>query len=317
MSHIEIKKVKDKEYATFVKKISIMGKNFRISEHIGKNVPTLNKREYIKRNLDRLSEKEFDLKRPFLEELDITYSDSLLNDVELLSIKIDNLLEAKDNKEAVLIDFAKEFIFNSNNIEGSRIPAEEVKKIIETGDSKYQNANEVREVYNSIDAIEYIRSGFKFNISSIKRLYYILTKDLLMQNGLPYPRGFKSERNVVNNIETVPPEMVNPKLTELIEYYKENKKIEHPLKVALYFHLKYEEIHPFLDGNGRTGRMIMNKILMSNGYFPIIIYSTNSTAYYNSITKGLMGRNKKTYYHFMLEQAKKTYSQFYSIIQDH
>jgi len=168
-----------------------------------------------------------------------------------------------------------------------------------------------------IDAIEYIRSGFKFNISSIKRLYYILTKDLLMQNGLPYPRGFKSERNVVNNIETVPPEMVNPKLTELIEYYKENKKIEHPLKVALYFHLKYEEIHPFLDGNGRTGRMIMNKILMSNGYFPIIIYSTNSTAYYNSITKGLMGRNKKTYYHFMLEQAKKTYSQFYSIIQDH
>ncbi len=317
MSHIEIKKVKDKEYATFVKKISIMGKSYRISEHIGKNVPTLNKREYLKRNLDRLSDKEFDLKRPFLGELDITYSDDLLHDVELLSIKIDNLLEAKDNNEAVLIDFAKEFIFNSNNIEGSRIPAEEVKRIIETGDSKYQNANEVREVYNSIDAIEYIRSGFKFNIPSIKRLYYILTKDLLMQNGLPYPRGFKTERNVVNNMETVRPEMVIPKLTELIEYYKKNKKIEHPLKIALYFHLKYEEIHPFLDGNGRTGRMIMNKILMSNGYFPIIIYSTNSTAYYNSITKGLMGRNKKTYYHFMLEQAKKTYGQFYTFIQDH
>ena len=317
MSHIEIKRVKNEEYASFVKKISIMGKSYRISEYIGKNVRTLNKKDYLRRNLDRLSKKEYDLRKPILEELDITYSDSLLHDVELLSIKIDNLLEAKENKEAIMIDFAKEFIFNSNNIEGSRIPAEEVKKIIETGNSKYQNANEVREVYNSIDAMEYIQNGFKFNIPSIKRLYYILTKKLLMQNGQPYPKGFKTERNVVNNMETTPPELVIPQLSELIEYYKNNKKKEHPLKLALYFHLKYEEIHPFLDGNGRTGRMIMNKILMSNGYFPIIIYSSNSTAYFNSINKGLMGRNKKTYYHFMLEQAKKTYGQFYSIIQDY
>ena len=252
-----------------------------------------------------------------MEDLDITYGEGLPFDVELLSIKIDNLLEAKESKEAVLIDFAKEFIFNSNNIEGSRIPAEEVKKIIEAGDTRYQNANEVKEVFNSIEAIDFLRSGFKFNIPSIKRLYYILTKDLLMQNGVPYPRGFKTERNVVNNMETVPPDMVVPKISELLEYYKENKKKEHPLKLALYFHLKYEEIHPFQDGNGRTGRMIMNKILMSNGYFPLIVYSDNSTAYYNAIAKGLSRRNKKGYYQFMLEQAKRTYGQFYNIIQDY
>ena len=317
MSHIEIKKVKDEEYASFVKKKRIMGRTYRISEHIGKNVPTINKRDYLIRNLDRLSEKEFTLRRPLLEDLDIAYSDRLLFDVELLSIKIDNLLGAKENKETVLVEFAKEFIFNSNSIEGSRIPAEEVKKIFETGDSRYQNANEVKEVFNSINAMEYIRSGYKFNIPSIKRLYYVLTKDLLMQNGMPYPRGFKNERNVVNNMETVPPEMVIPKLSELLEFYKENKKKEHPLKISLYFHRKYEEIHPFLDGNGRTGRMIMNKILMSNGYFPIIIYSDNSTAYYNAITKGLGRNNKRAYYQFMLEQAKKTYEQFYTIIQEY
>ena len=317
MSHIEVKKVKNEEYASFVKKKRIMGKTYRISEHIGKNVLTINKREYLKRNLDRLSQKEFALRRPLLEDLDITYSEGLLYDVELLSIKIDNLLEAKESKEAVLIDFAKEFIFNSNNIEGSRIPAEEVKKIIEAGDTRYQNANEVKEVFNSIDAIDYIRSGFKFNIPSIKRLYYILTKDLLMQNGVPYPRGFKTESNVVNNMETAPPDMVIPKISELLEYYKENKKKEHPLKIALYFHLKYEEIHPFQDGNGRTGRMIMNKILISNGYFPIVVYSDNSTAYFNAITKGLSRRNKRAYYQFMLEQAKKTYTQFYSVIEEY
>jgi Fic family protein len=315
MSHIEIKKVKDEEYASFVKKKRIMGRTYRISEHIGKNVPTINKRDYLLRNLDHISDKEFALRKPLIEDLDISYSDKLLFDVELLSIKMDNLLEAKESQETVLVEFAKEFIFNSNNIEGSQIPAEEVKKIIETGNSRYKNANEVKEVFNSINAMEYIRTGFKFNIPSIKRLYYVITKDLLMQNGMPYLRGFKTERNVVNNMETVPPELVVSKLSELLEYYKENNKKEHPLKIALYFHLKYEEIHPFMDGNGRTGRMIMNKILMSNGYFPIIIYSNNSTAYYNAIAKGLTRKNKRAYFQFMLEQARKTYTQFYTIIQ--
>jgi len=317
MSHIGVKKVKEEEYASFVKKISLMGNNFRISEHIGKNVPTLNKKEYLKRNLDTLSEKEFELRKPLLEELDLTYNDKLPLDVERLSIRIDNLLEAKDNRESVLIEFAKEFIFNSNNIEGSRIPAEIVKRIIETGDSKYDNANEVKEVFNSIDAMDYIQKGFKFNIPSIKRLYYILTKNLVMQNALPYPRGFKTEPNVVNNMETTPPEMVIPQLTDLLEYYRENKKKEHPLKIAMDFHLRYEQIHPFQDGNGRTGRMIMNRILMANGYFPIIIYTDNSKAYFNSIAKVSRGKTIKTYYQFMLKQARKTYKDFYRIIDNY
>jgi len=317
MSHIEVRKVKDTEYASFVKKFRLFGKDFRISEHIGKNVPTINKRDYLVRNLDRLSEKEFAIRRPLLEDLGITYSEGLLFDVERLSIWMGNLLEAKGNEDVVLVDFAKEFIFNSNNIEGSRIPAEEVKRIMETGDSRYENANEVREVYNSIDALEYLRRGFKFNIASIKRLYYVLTKDLLMQNGMPYPRGFKTEANVVGNMETVPPEQVVQELTDLIGSYKENRKKVHPLKLAMDFHLRYEGIHPFLDGNGRTGRMIMNRVLMSNGYFPIIVHSENSTSYYNAIAKGLTERDRRKYYTFMLEQAQKTYTRFYEVIREH
>jgi len=315
MSHIEVKKVNGEEYASFVKKIRIMGKSLRISEHIGKNVPTLNTRDYILRNLDSLSKKEFELRRPFVEHLDMTYSNTLIFDVERLSVRINNLLEAKDNRGVVLIEFAKEFIFNSNNIEGSRIPAQEVKRIIETGDTRYQNANEVKEVYNSIGAMKYIQQGFKFNIPCIKRLYYILTKDLLMSNGLPYPKGFKTVGNIVNNMETTPPESVIPELTELLKYYKTNKKKIHPLKFALDFHLKYEKIHPFQDGNGRTGRMIMNKILISNGYFPVVIHTKNSRTYYNSIFKASQCKYMKTYYQFMLKQALQTYQYFFRIIE--
>ncbi len=55
----------------------------------------------------------------------------------------------------------------------------------------------------------------------------------------------------------------------------------------------------------------MNKILMDRGYFPIIVYTKNSQAYFNAITRGLERQTKKNYYQFMLEQSKKTYNDFY------
>ena len=233
------------------------------------------------------------------------------------SIQIDNFFEIKEIKEQILIEFAKEFIFNSNNIEGSKIPAKEVKKIIEKGISKYKNRNEIKEVFNSIDALNYVQKGFKFNIASVKRLYYILTKDLTMSNGEPYPKGFKKVKNIVNNQLTIPPDQVEWALEDLLNKYKEKKKKKYPFKLAFDFHLRYEYIHPFIDGNGRTGRLIMNKILMDNGYFPIIIYADNSKAYFNAIVKGHERQTKKSYYQFMLEQTKKTYQQFHKIIEDY
>ena len=314
MSHLEIKEIDGVEYAAFVKKFSIMGQGFRLHEHIGKNISSLDKRDYMRNNLETLTRKEFEMRKPLLEKLYIAHSKKVLFDTEMVSIKIGNLMEIKENMDAVLNEFAKEFIFNSNRIEGSRIPASEVKKIFETGSSIHGVANEVKEVYNSIEAMNYIQKGFKFNLASVKRLYYILTAGLVMQNGERYPKGFKKVPNVVGNMETVPPEQVEQRLADLLDHYKSNKYKIHPLELAFYFHLKFEHIHPFFDGNGRTGRMIMNKILMAHGYFPVIIYSSNSTGYFNAIARGL-GGNEKSYQQFMLEQTRKTYQQFSDVIQ--
>ncbi len=317
MSYIEIKKRNDTEYASFVKKFSLMGKNYRIREHIGKNISTVNEKEYLKNNFDSITGKELEIRKDLLKNIDIAHDENLLYDVELKSIQINNLLEIKGIKEQILNEFAEGFIFNSNNIEGSKIPAEEVKKIIEKGISKYKNRNEVKEVYNSIEAFQYIQDDFRFNISSIKRLYYILTNDLTMSNGGKYPKGFKKVVNVVNNQPTISPDQVERALSDLLEAYKKNKKTKYPFKLAFDFHLQYEYIHPFLDGNGRTGRLILNKILMQHGYFPMIVYKKNAKAYYNAIKKGLERQNKRSYYQFMLNQAKKTYSDFLVKIKEY
>ena len=135
-----------------------------------------------------------------------------------------------------------------------------------------------------------------------------------MENKLPYPRGFKKIDNVVGNSTTTSAEEVEWELNNLLKWYHENKKKMHPFLLAFEFHRRYEFIHPFLDGNGRTGRFIMNKILISNKYSPIIVYKDNKTSYFNALEKSKEGK-LKNYYQFMLEQANKTYDYLLEFIK--
>jgi len=294
-------------YLKFVKKNTFMGKSFLYKTHIGKDSASITKEKYLLDNLNEITEKELEFKIKFLEKIagKMTYSQYLIESVEKKSILIENLKEIKKYPEAIETDFAIKFIFNSNNIEGSKVPEHVVKKIIESGKLDYKNKNEAREALNSIDAFKYLKD-FNFNFASIKRLYYLLTDKLLMENQNPYPKGFKKTNIVVGNSATTSPKDVEDELSNLIKLYKENRKKIHPLLLAFDFHLRYEVIHPFRDGNGRTGRLILNKILMQNGYPPIIVYKENKSAYFNALEKARNG-NKKKYYQFMLEQMNRSY----------
>jgi Fic family protein len=128
---------------------------------------------------------------------------------------------------------------------------------------------------------------------------------LLQENGEKYPRWFKKIVNVVNNDITTSPEKVSEEINNLINWYKANKKLIFSLQLAFDFHLKYEQIHPFENGNGRTGRFIMNKILIQSGMLPMIVFTENKQSYFNAIAS-CKSWNKKKYYKFMLEQYKKT-----------
>jgi Fic family protein len=316
MSYIESKRVNEKVQTYFVKKISFMDKLSVIKKYLGIGSPRFSKEKYILDNLEELSLEELKFRVQFLKQAkkDLSYNNDLPEIVELKSIKINNLLEGKKCEKDVNTEFAKEFIFNSNNIEGSKIPPERVREIIDTGDTKYADRNEVKEVKNSILAFEYLQRSFKFNLTSIKRLYHILTKDLFMQGNIPYPKGFKKEEVIVGNSPTAPPEKVEKELIYLLKWYKANKNKIHPLILAFEFHKRYEFIHPFRDGNGRTGRLIMNKILMSAGYYPIIVYKENKLAYFNAFEQAI-DRRSKVYYQFMLEQQDKSYDYILKVLQ--
>lgn len=238
----------------------------------------------------------------------------LSNNIEVLKLLDKNNILLYTNwslsKQWFENSFPVEFIFNSNNIEGSKIPQEEVEKIIENKKYTYKIQNEIQEVKNSIKAWSFINEKFIFNEANIKKVYHILTKNLLQENGLVYPRWFKKVKIVVNNSNTTNPDNVSSEIISLINYYKNNKNNILPFQLAFDFHLRYEQIHPFENGNGRTWRLLMNKILIQNWMIPMIVFNENKQSYFNAISSCSSWRKKK-YYNFMLEQYKKTLDKIY------
>jgi Fic family protein len=194
--------------------------------------------------------------------------------------------------------FAIRFIYESNAIEGSKLSQDEVSAIIRKQYVKKSiPQREVQEALNSIKAFEYIQSpAFKLSQKTIKHLHKIVTHDL----GVPF--GFKTQKIVVNNKQTTPPEKVRKELSALLSWYKQTKKREHPFARATIFHNRFELVHPFTDGNGRVGRLFLNWMLLRDGYGVLLFRTGNRRAYMSALNKGDEGRHRN-----ILKLSRHTY----------
>jgi len=302
MSYIERKEKNGEIYAYFVKKFSFMGKQYKINNYIGKAL-LVSKEEHLQKNLEKITNQEFEIKKAFFPK-ELAYG-TLLEKIEKGAIYLNNLMEAKQNRSIVEKQMLKEFVYNSNNIEGSKLPKKELEKIFENKKSSHANKNEILEAENSIKAFKYLKEDFYFSLPQIKKLYKTLTAELVMETGDYYPKGFRKTEIIVGNEETTKSECIKEELKNLLKWHKKNKK-NYALKLAFDFHSQYETIHPFRDANGRTGRLIMNKILLQNNYPLMLVFKENKQAYFNAIKKARENKNRQ-YYQFMLEQQLKSY----------
>lgn len=302
MSFIEQKEKNGETYSYFVKRFSFMGRQFKINNYIGKT-PLVSKEEYLQKNLEKITNQEFEIKKAFFPK-DLAYG-ALLEKTEREAIYLNNLVESRQAHSAVEKQIVKEFVFNSNNLEGSKLPKKELEKIFENKESSYANRNEILEAENSIKAFKFLRDEFYFSLPQIKKLYKTLTNRLVMETGDYYPKGFRKTEIIVGNEETTGPEHIKEELKKLVEWYRKNKK-SYALMLAFDFHSKFEAIHPFRDANGRTGRLILNKILLQNNYPLMLVFRENKKAYFNAIKRARENKNRQ-YYHFMLEQQLKSY----------
>ncbi|MCU7209644.1 Fic family protein [Turicibacter sp. 1E2] len=214
--------------------------------------------------------------------------------------------------------FDVEFTYNSNAIEGNTLTITETKVILEDGLTigGGKSLREHLEVLNHKEAIDYVQDvvSKEFDLSErvIRDLHHIILKSIDNSNA-----GVYRKANVlISGSMHRPPEyfLVEDKMKELLDWYHENKETMHPVKLAALFHFKYVYIHPFLDGNGRSARLLMNLILLRNGYPLTIIRNSDRVDYMSALEKASTTGNTDDFVEFIAKAVDRSFDTYLYLI---
>ena len=181
-----------------------------------------------------------------------------------------------------------ELTYNSNHIEGSRLTHEQTRFIFETNTvgitDMAVNVDDIVETVNHFRCIDYIidQAEEKLTERFIKRLHLLIKTGTSDSRKDWFAMGdYKRLPNEVGGQETCPPEEVHQQMTALLNDY--HHIVKKTLKDIIGFHVQFERIHPFQDGNGRVGRLIMFKECLSNRIVPFIISDELKMFYYRGL----------------------------------
>ncbi|MEK6967797.1 MAG: Fic family protein [Nanoarchaeota archaeon] len=206
----------------------------------------------------------------------------LVNDLEKrIPIEIRHLSEEQWST------FSRIFTYNTNAIEGSKLNSEEVGQILGEDSWPRKSKEDIAEAYGVSEAVKFIRRT-KQHLSTelLRKIHYIV-----FRNSKPFAGELrkKGEEVVVMGSDGIivhegaPQPRVAYLLKELERWYALNKKRYPGLILAAVVHNQFENIHPFRDGNGRVGRLILNNILIKHKLPPINIGFNNRMEYYDTL----------------------------------
>ncbi len=183
-----------------------------------------------------------------------------------------------------------ELTYNSNHIEGSTLTHEQTRYIFETNtivikdisvkvDDIVETVNHFRCIDNIID-----NANYKLSENFIKNLHLILKNGTTDSRKNWFAVGdYKKLPNEVGEIQTTSPNKVSSEIKKLLNSY--NKKTKKTLEDLIDFHCKFERIHPFQDGNGRIGRLVLFKECLKNNIVPLIITEELKFYYYMGLSE--------------------------------
>jgi len=192
-----------------------------------------------------------------------------------------------------------EYTYTSNAIEGSTLNRSETALVIEKGITvRGKTLREHLEATNHAKAIDFVRSmiekGHQFiSEDDIKNIHKIVLAGIDDE----WAGKYRLRQVFITGAPQEPPgpEEVPYRMKKLIEWLKDQQGV-HPVKVAADLHYRFVVIHPFVDGNGRTTRLLMNLVLLQNGYPIAIIKTEEREAYIDSIRKATVTGNLDDFY---------------------
>ena len=274
------------------------GKVKRISRYLGSNLDEEKLQKFKKvaeqHILEEIKERsilEFELTKKEIEEYK----------------KYERNIEIKHLQTLNWKRFTEDFTYNTNAIEGSTVALSEVKELL-SGKEEPQDADDF-ETLNVAKAVEHIKkSKEKITVDFINNLHLICFKgtkkfagklrdvDVVIRDG---------QGNIVH--QGAPINKVKGLLEELCKWYDKHKNKYPPLLLAAVMHNQFEKIHPFQDGNGRVGRLLLNYVLLQQRYPPINIRLRNRGRYYRCLQEFDHKNDIKSTLKFLISQYKKQF----------
>src|SRR3989338_2507241 len=293
MVYTEIQERQGKKYYYRVKSVRKGNKISKERVYLGVN---LNKKEIAE------AVKKADKK---LNALNNLLSNEDLNFIE--KIKKIFLQQPKENFESRYESFCAQFTYNSNAIEGNTLTLQETAQLLfENIVPAAKSVREIKEALNHKQAFDYILS---YTGDMSKKLMLDLHK-IVVNETLDDTDQIGTWRKVqvyIRGVEWLPPKPaeVPREIKSLLAWYSKNKNKLHPLIVAAYFHVGFETIHPFVDGNGRVGRLLINVILRKNKLPMINIPHAKRIEYYKALEEAQTKGNLKAFVNFLLQIYKE------------
>lgn len=275
-------------------------------------------------------DKEFALKAMIVAEEEIRYLasfkrnplsknlQSILNEIDVLKKQLDNFREFDSFRIAQALEL--EYTFESNRIEGNTLTLRETDLVINEGLTiSGKSMREHLEAINHQEAVEYIKELMQRNFSLNER-ELLTIHNLILRGILPHDAGkYRKVQVMIKGSEHMPPQpfMIAKEMEEYFIWYEQNKNTVHPIILAAEMHERLVTIHPFIDGNGRSSRLVMNLILLQHGYVIANIkgdYDSRMT-YYNALEKVQTSGNKEDFLLFIATTEKNCLQRYLDIIK--
>jgi len=266
-----------------------------------------------------------------LAEEQIRYRDNSVVSLSNQDEDLKEMLEAIDKAKLQLNNFRAmdsyriaqalelEYTFESNRIEGNTLTLRETDLVINEGLTiSGKSMREHLEAINHAEAVEFVKeivqSKTAFTERILLQLHHLILKSIDASNAGKY----RQVQVMIKGSKHMPPQpfLVAKQMEDYFIWYQKNKKILHPVLLAAEMHERLVTIHPFIDGNGRTSRLVMNLILLQHGFVIANIKGdyTNRMRYYEALEYAQTEKDKLPFLKFVAQTELDALCQYLKIV---
>ncbi len=292
MVYLEARKISNRTYYYLVKNIRRQNNKWE------KEVKYFGTEKPSKEMIDRFSKNEENVPTKYLSKEQATFLRKLKSNYKVYLSKLTEH-DFRQFEDATITSFT----YNTNAIEGSALSLQDTGIILNK--NLTPEGKELREIYgatNMREAFNYIKKMQKVTEQTIKKIHFIVMKNILEQELGKYRTV--PVRIISSNLRPPFPIDLAEEMKKLINWYAKNKNI-HPFEFACLFHIKFEKIHPFRDGNGRVGRLLMNFILLKHKYPLLDIKVEKKLNYYKTLEGARLQRKYKEFIDYTFSTYKE------------